>query len=230
MVQPNIFPAIISQKRFDAVQRKLNDRVFLRSNERMLDDLRDFISKHGRATELMLNADRTMPKVDTYAKRFGSLSRAIALVTPEPVSGWSEIEWRALLKLDLQDKFARALTVNGVSSQRKNGTFRSASHPPVLLDVACCRVLKNGELRWQIRYPLTGVDGLHCITLRLNPDNRLPLDYLLIHSLPPGNQRYRLNEERIHRLASIHRSLDEAVNMLLHVCNSSIHRTEAATW
>lgn len=226
VIQPNIFPAIISQKRFDAAQRKLHDRVPCRSNERLLDDLRGFIKKHGRATESMLRADRTLPHFNTYAKRFGSLSRAVALATKEPDGGFSEIEWRERVKLHLQDEFAFAMVTNKVTSHRKNGTFRSDSHPPVLLDVARCRVLKNGEFRWEIRYPLTGVNGLHCITLRLQPDNKLPLDYLLIHALPPGNQRYRLNEERINRLASIHKTLNEAVSELVRECSRSIHRTE----
>jgi hypothetical protein len=91
----------------------------------------------------------------------------------------------------------------------------ASDHPPVLLDVARCRVLKTGDLRWEIRYPLAGVTDLRCITLRLQADNKTPLDYLLIRSLPPGNQRYRFSEERIQRLASIHQSLDEAVSLLL---------------
>ena len=215
IVQPNSFPAVIPQERFDAVQRRLNDRIHRRSNERLLKELKDFVDKHGRVTQLMLAADPTMAGVGAYVKRFGSFSRAMALASPEPDGGFSEIEWRARLKLRLQDEFARAMTAKNVHSHRKNGLFRSSDHPPVLLDVARCRVLKTGDLRWEIRYPLAGVKDLRCITLRLEADNKTPLDYLLIRSLPPGNQRYRFSEERIQRLASIHQSLDEAVSLLL---------------
>jgi hypothetical protein len=108
------------------------------------------------------------------------------------------------------------MVASNTKSRRRNGVFRSSGHPPVLLDVARCCVLENGELRWQIRYPLTGVKGLRCITLRLKTDNKLPLDYLLIRFLPPGNQRYRFSEERLQTLkASIHKTLEEAVNVLL---------------
>jgi len=219
VVQPNSFPAIIPRERFDAVQRKLNDRVNRRSNERLAEELRDFVDKHGRATQLMIATDPTMASTCTYAERFGSFSRALALATRERHGGFSEIERRAHLKLGLQDEFARIMAANSVLCRRKNGVFRSSSHPPVLLDVARCRVLKSGQLRWEIRYPLKGVEGLRCITLRLDPDNRQPLDYLLIRSLPPGNQRYRFNEERIQRLASIHKNLDEAVGRLLQDAN-----------
>jgi hypothetical protein len=216
IVQPNSFPAIVSQKRFDAAQRRLNDRVHRRSNERLLKELRDFLDEHGRATELMLAADPKMAYAYTYAKRFGSFARALALVKEEPKGGFSDIEHRTRLKLRLQDEFARTLAANNVQSRRRNGVFRSSSHPPVLLDVARCCVLKDGQLRWEIRYPLTGVDGLRCITLRLAPDNKVPLDYLLIRFLPPGNQRYRFSEERLQQLrASVHKTLDLAAKVFL---------------
>lgn len=231
VVQPNSFAAIIPQRRFDAAQRKLEDRVIRRSDGRLLDELREFVAKHGRATQLMLAEDPKMARVGAYCNRFGSFSRALALVTNEPTNGFSEMERRARLKLQLQDQFANAMETNNVKSHRRNGTFRSTSHPPVLLDVACCRVLKNGELRWDIRYPLTGVAGLHCITLRLDIGNKSPLDYLVLRTLPPGDQRYRFSEERLRKLkASMHKTLDEAVgvfldesgNRVLHDCTAPL--------
>ena len=216
VVQPNSFAAIIPQRRFDAAQRKLEDRVIRRSDGRLLEELREFVAKHGRATQLMLGEDPRMASVGAYCHRFGSFSRALALVNNEPKNGFSENERRARLKLQLQDEFAEAMLANNVKSHRRNGTFRSASHPPVLLDVACCRVLKHGQFRWDIRYPLTGVAGLHCITLRLDVGNSLPLDYLILRFLPPGNQRYRFGEERLRKLrASVHKTLVEAVTVFL---------------
>ena len=71
IVQPNSFPAIISRKRFEAVQRKLNDRVHRRSNGRLLKELRDFVDRHGRATELMLAEDPTdSPGAEIWASYF----------------------------------------------------------------------------------------------------------------------------------------------------------------
>lgn len=215
VIQPNCFPAIIPQERFDTAQRKLNDRVCSRSNERLLQDLRAFLDKHGRATETMLERDPTMPAAITYANRFGSFSRAKALAVAEPESGFSEIERRARLKLQLQDDFALAMVARDIESHRTRGVFRSLVHPPVLLDVAQCRILKNEQLRWEIRYPLTGTVELCCITLRLDPANRQPLDYVFFCRLPQGNQRYRLSDECIRRMASVHCCFDDAITLLL---------------
>ena len=103
IVQPNSFPAVIPQERFDAVQRKLNDRVNRRSNERLAEELRGFVDKHGRATQLMIATDPTMATACTYAERFGSFSRALALATRDHHGGLSEIEHRAHLKLGRSD-------------------------------------------------------------------------------------------------------------------------------
>jgi DNA invertase Pin-like site-specific DNA recombinase len=221
VIQPNSFPAIVSQQRFEAAQRKLDDRVHRRANERLLKELREYMGKHGRATQLMLADDPTMATASTYAERFGSFSRALSLVATEPENGYSENEHRARLKLRLQDEFAEAMAELNIGSNRRNGTFRSSAHAPVLIDVALCRILKSGELRWEIRYPLRGIEGLRCITLRLTTDNKLPLDYLLFHRLPPGNQRYRFSEEQIQRLASVHTTLEEAIRFLLRDGNSA---------
>ena len=215
IVRPNSFPAIVSQPRFDAVQSRLKERICERSNERLLQDLRCFIEKHGRATYQMLATDPAMPDGLTYDSRFGSFSRAKALATTEPDGGFSLPERRSRMKIDAQDRFAEIMGGLRIESKRVRGVFRSRLHPPMLLDVARCRTLKGGQLRWEIRYPLCAIDNLHCIVLRLTTDNNLPLDYLLFRRLPPGNQRYRLSEQTIHEMASIHGTLDEAVGFLL---------------
>jgi hypothetical protein len=119
------------------------------------------------------------------------------------------------LKIQLQDGFATAVADLGIQSKRKKGVFRSSFHPPMLLDVARCRTLKGGQLRWEIRYPLRGTEGLHCIALRLKTDGKLPLHYLLFRRLPPGHQWHQFGEEQIQQLASIHGSLEEAISLFL---------------
>lgn len=215
IVQPDSFPAIIPQKRFDAAQRKLNDRVHRRSNERLLKELRDFVEKHGRATQLMLAMDPAMATACTYGERFGSFSRALALATPEPDSGFSEIERRARLKLQLHDDFARMMESNNTQYHRRRSVFLSSCHPPVLLDVARCFVLKQGELRWEIRYPRTGIQGLRCITLRLDRHNQQPLDYAFIPCLPYAIQRWPFSEKRILEIGFIRENLGGAAELLL---------------
>ena len=79
-------------------------------------DLREFIAKHGRATQYLIAKDKTMPAHATYAHRFGSLQRAVAMITTEPTKGFSPAHLRLRLKLQLQEEFSQALTGAGISS------------------------------------------------------------------------------------------------------------------
>jgi DNA invertase Pin-like site-specific DNA recombinase len=221
VVSPNSFPAVISQKKFEQAQEKLRRRVFLRSDEELLQELRDFVRKHGKATQIMLSTDKNMATLTTYTSRFGSFQRALELIRTEPSQGFSTIERRTRLKIWLQDEFARTMAAANILSRRWQGVFLSSCHPPVLLDVARCFTLNDGQLRWEIRYPLAGVGGLRCITLRLDPNNKLPLDYVFFPQLPPTVQRCRFSEERIQQMGFVRSSLAQAIELFL-MCKSDL--------
>jgi DNA invertase Pin-like site-specific DNA recombinase len=215
VIRRNSFPPIISRSRFELAQRRLNDRTIHRSNERLLEELRAFVKRHGRATQAMLAADPRMAKTETYAHRFGSLCRALESIKTEPKEGFSEIECRARLKMWLQDEFARIASTKALPYRRFYGVFRSAQHPTVVIEVGSCIKLPNGNLRWQIRYPAGGVEGMPCICLRMQPNNKLPMDYVCIPRLPYVAWFCQISEERIRELGFIAQNLDDAVERLL---------------
>lgn len=214
IIRPDSFQAIISKKRFEQAQEKLRRRVFLRTDQELLQDLRSFIEKHGKATQLMLAADKEMATAATYEFRFGSFRRALELIKTEPPRGFSAIERRVRIKIWLQDEFARTMAANNIQSRRRHGVFISSIHSPVLLDVARCFTLTDGQLRWEIRYPLLGVEGLCCLTIRLTADNTSPMDYVFIPRLPRAIQRVRLSEERIRGIGIVRGSLAEIIQLL----------------
>ena len=215
VVRPDSFPAIISKRRFDLAQEKLNLQVHLRSNERLLQDLREFVEKYGKVTPPMLAADPYMATSCTYAGRFGSFRRALALIREEPSAGFCEIERRARTKFWLQDEFVRIMAGKKICSHRSYGVFVSPDHSSIFLDVARCFVLKDGQLRWQVSYPRTSVKVLQCIVLRLQPGNKLPLDFVFIKRLPRAVQLCRLSEERICALGVPRENLGGAIELFL---------------
>ena len=216
VIRPNSFAAIISQKRFDAAQIKLMRRAYNRTDKQLLRELQEFTAKHGKATGPKLAADPNMVATHTYALRFGSFSRAVELIRIEPPGGFSRVVQRVRMKNYLQDEFARITAANDALFRRRRGVFVSTVHPPVLLEVARCFVLAPGKLRWEIRYPLNGTEGLRCIILRLQPDNKAPLDYVLVPRLPPANRRWRFSERRIHDLGFVTETLEAAIDLFLH--------------
>jgi len=215
VIEPNRFPAIISLSRFEQARSKLEDRVFLRSDKRLLQDLREFIAKHGKATQSKIAKYKTTAAHATYAHRFGSLQRAVEMISAEPPRGFSSVQLRLRLKFQLQDEFSRVLTDAQVPSQKNCGVYTSSRHRPVLLDVARCYTLLGDTERWEIRYSRKGGEGISCIAARLDPENRSITDYLFIPRLPKAVQRIRLTEARIRSMGSITATLAETVQLLL---------------
>lgn len=215
VVEPNRFPAIISLSRFEQAQSKLGDRVHLRSDERLLQELREFIAKHGRATQHLIGKHKTIASHATYAHRFGSLHRAVEMINTEPLHGFPTVQLRLRLKLQLQDEFTRALARTRIPSQKNCGIYTSSAHGPVLLEVARCYSLLGRDKRWEIRYSRKGGEGMSCIAGRLDPENRAIVDYLFIPRLPKAVQRVRLSELHIRSLGIITPTLGQAIELLL---------------
>jgi hypothetical protein len=192
-----------------------------------LQDLREFVTKHGKATQHMIANDKAMPAPATYAARFGSLQRAVEMITAEQPKGFSSVQLRLRLKWQLQDEFSRTLGEARIPSRKNCGVYTSSEHCPVLLDVARCYTLVADKERWEIRYSKKGGEGISCIAARLSPDNCAITDYVFIPSLPKAAQRVRLSESHIRRIGSIIPTLGEAVQLLLSNHKTSLSATSA---
>jgi hypothetical protein len=216
IVTNDCFEPLIARRRFDAVQAKLRNRVFLRSDEELLAELGAFVEKHGRATHQMLRRDGHMATGLAYAGRFGSLTRALDKVCEEPRGGFPLVELRARIKRALHDEFDATLVANEVRSKRRKSVSFVLGCPPILVEVAQCVKAKNGQLRWRVRYPVAGrPKDLSCVALRMAPCNRLRMDYVFFETLPEARQRIDFSEERIRDSASIRENLADIVQLLL---------------
>ena len=215
VIEPGRFPAIMSRSRFEEAQAKLKNRVFLRSDEQLLLELRLFVARYGAVTKAMLACDKTMATANTYEHRFGSFLRALAMIKAEPQTGFSQREQRFRIKTQLRDEFAGTLASARVPFKRNCGLYTSEMHHPMLLDVARCITLLGGEPRWEIRYSRKGGEGLSCIAARLDPDNKSVTDYVFIPRLPKAAQRLRLAEEALREIGFLTPTLAEAIRLLL---------------
>jgi len=76
-----VFPAIVSQKLFDATQARLAElggsRV--KTDAEMLDDLRTVNARQGRISLELINAASGLQRSTTYFKRFGTITEACRL-------------------------------------------------------------------------------------------------------------------------------------------------------
>jgi hypothetical protein len=74
------------------------------SNEQLLDILRRLLQTHGYLSEELIEGDKEVPSVTTYARRFGSLGRAYKLIgfkvgKHNSLGVWKTAEWRSKREL-----------------------------------------------------------------------------------------------------------------------------------
>lgn len=227
VIQPGSFAPIVSKQRFEQAQEKLRDRVFMRTDERLLADLAAFAKDHGRVTSKMLLESKHMPTVGTFQGRFGSLHQALVLANWKPPENFSDIDNRRWLKLALNDSFAAEVTRAGYACQQYRGRFRSPEGELIVLDVALYGRGADGRPRWLIRLPLDGGPGLAGIAQRLAQDNRTPMDYVFFPSVPANQQRFCFTEDRARSTGVITDSLQNALELLTQNWRSELKATAA---
>ncbi len=74
-----VYPAIIDEDRFSAVQKLLFSRCRRLSSARLLADLAGLYQRTGRVSYRLINSDPSMARAATYRTRFGSIRRAYDL-------------------------------------------------------------------------------------------------------------------------------------------------------
>jgi DNA invertase Pin-like site-specific DNA recombinase len=78
--KPNAFPAIIAPEIFCRVQERRKAAQRRLSDGEVLEMLRRLLARRGYLSERMVVRDKSMPCMQTYAKRFGSLYKAFQLI------------------------------------------------------------------------------------------------------------------------------------------------------
>ena len=78
--KPNAFPAIVDPEIFRRVQERRKAAHRRLSDKELLEMLRRLLAKRGRLTERTVIRDKSMPCMQTYAYRFGSLFNAFRLI------------------------------------------------------------------------------------------------------------------------------------------------------
>lgn len=79
-IKRGAFQAIIDQQTFDSAQRVFRDRTQNKSNEQLLQGLKELLAREGRLSEHIIDASRAVPTTATYQRRFGSVRKAYALI------------------------------------------------------------------------------------------------------------------------------------------------------
>ena len=72
--------ALVDPETFEAAQRVLADRTNNKSDEQLLDDLRDLLRREGKLSQDLINFSKGIAGGSAYMRRFGSLKHAYTLI------------------------------------------------------------------------------------------------------------------------------------------------------
>jgi Recombinase len=221
VLRPNTFPAIVSQEVFDRTQAKLANKVWLRSNEQLLEELKTYIETHGRPLPRP-KPDDGMASSSTYVERFGGMLEVYELLGVRPIS------WRARsveafrktasLKSEVLADVRRVLADNHIRILARKSVFRVQGRGYFRLAVGRCCLLASGSLRWIVNArPPSPKKAL--IVIRLQPDNKTIKDFAVFSEEPKTKKRLWLSDDRVYRSGTVYPTANAVADAIVAASN-----------
>lgn len=195
----NVFEAIVDPRYFYTAQGMIHERSRKISNEEMLDRLKSLHERQGWLSGLIIDESENMPSSSAYQNRFGSLIRAYQMIgyTPDRDYRYIEIN-RHLRKLypEIVEGTIRRIKDMGGQVQRELANDLLIINEELKISVVICRCLRttSGGRRWQLHLD-TGLLPDITIAIRMDDENKQPLDYYLLPGLDIENPKIRLADQ-----------------------------------
>ena len=194
------FEPLIPAELFARAQSIVSDRSRRYTNDELLDHLRSLLEREGRLSGLLIDETGDMASSSIYRSRFSSLIRAYQLIGYTPERDYKFIETNRQLRLMhpkvVADAVGRIRQLGGAVTSDPatdlltiNGEFTSS------LVIARCRQREpSGAFRWLIRLD-TSLRPDITVAVRMDADNRDPLDYYLLPHIDLTYDRLLLAED-----------------------------------
>jgi hypothetical protein len=193
------FEPIIPLAKFTRAQELVRRRSEFLTDQQLLDRLRDLWARNGKLSAVLIDADGTIPAVDTYRRRFKSLNCAYSMIgytTPraysEQTMGRALKERRRYLFKEVQTQLCKAGAIAEESKPARQLLVNG--HFTVSVYLAPCRQQAGRANYWSILVDRSAASNLTIIA-RLRPGNVEELDYFLIPELDRLTTRLFLLEK-----------------------------------
>lgn len=193
------FESIIDPALFYKAEGIILARTRKYSDDELLEKLTTLYSRKGKLSAIIIDESDGMPSSSAYRTRFGSLVRAYQLVgyTPDVDYRYVEINRRLRdLHPRLLDETMKRIQDTGADLERAaetdllsiNGEFTAA------IVLVRCQQTPGGSFRWKIRLE-HGLNPDLFIAVRMDAENRVPLDYYVLPRLDMTFEKIRLAED-----------------------------------
>lgn len=194
-----VFPALVDAKLFSAAQEIIRARSFRMSDTEMLDVLRDLRKSVGLLSGLIIDEAEGLPSSSAYRTRFGSLLQTYQLIGYTPRRDYCYIEINRRLRILHENVIAAIVEILRdagcqLSNESKNGLLSVNNEVTLSIVIARCARTHGGSYRWRLRFDA----GLHpdvTIAVRMDAENRTPLDYYLLPRIDIAAEKLKLSED-----------------------------------
>ena len=192
----NAFEAIVDPQLFYTAQGMIRERNRKFTDEEMLERLKRLFDHHRYLSGLVIDETDNMPSSGSYRSRFGSLIRAYELIGFKPDRDYRYIEINRTLRLlhgDIVANTIEAIEGLGGSIIKSPATDLLTINREFTASivVARCHQTPAGSSRWKIRLD-TGLAPDLTVAVRMNANNKEPLDYYLLPFFDMSGDRIRL--------------------------------------
>ncbi len=193
------FESIIPLDLFTAAQSIIIERSRKYTNGELLDQLRGLLEREGRLSGLLIDEAEGMASSSVYRNRFSSLIQAYRLIAYTPERDYRFIETNRQLRLLYPKVVSNViesihLLGGAVHTDPSNDLLTVNDEFTISLVIARCRQKESGSLRWLIRVD-SGLNPDITVAVRMDPQNREPLDYYLLPKLDLNFEKLLLAED-----------------------------------
>jgi hypothetical protein len=193
------FEPIVTASLFEQARTIIESRHSHLSDQELLERLRQLLRLQGRLSGILNDETEEMPSSSCYSSRFGSLTRAYALIGWTPDRDYAFVEINRELRRKHADLIASILDQllglgATVSVNEDNDLLTINAEYTASLILARCRTTHAGNHRWQLRFDESLSPDI-VIAARLEPGNVEIMDYYLLPRLDILMDRLRLRSE-----------------------------------
>jgi len=194
------FEPIIPAELFYRAESIIRERSRKFTNEELLGQLRKLLEHQGHLSGVLIDEAEGMASSSVYRTRFSSLVRAYQLIGYTPGRDYQFVETNRHLRLMhpkvVADAVERIRQLGGaVNSDPATDLLTINGEFTASLVIARCRQRQpSGTFRWLIRLD-TGLGPDVTVAVRMDTDNRDPLDYYLLPHIDLTCDRVLLAED-----------------------------------
>jgi DNA invertase Pin-like site-specific DNA recombinase len=181
------FESIIPPELFKKAQEIIRDRSRKYTDDELLAQLRRLLEREGQLSGLIIDEAQDMASSSVYRNRFGSLTQAYKLIAYTPERDYQYIQTNRQLRLMyaqvIADVTDRIHQLGGfVKREPTTDLLILNDEFTASLVIARCWQRESGAFRWLIRVD-SGLDPDITVAVRMDAQNRKPLDYYLLPRL-----------------------------------------------